>query len=305
MEEIYTIKNIRKTVGMDTQTFSTLVGLSEDRIRFLEESGGAPTEEELKKIMTALSMHYRTPARLPTIEDVRDNLLGQIAETLNLNIDKLSHPFLPQFDAYIEPLYREARNAIFLGLNNAALAMLYVLLEYVVKDIRHTAKEKQKGSPLSVEEEKEMERWTFGQACSVAHQEGIIDDAEKENLNCIGEWMRNPLIHSKLLKSTEGDKWGNVQSASLETGKTKMVELNGRDHKFIRKIMMLERNKNNAWPFFLWVENFISNKYADTIELAKEGKLGAMFMVKNSESQPGDSGKVKPAPAAPPGVAKG
>lgn len=279
MENVYTIEKIRKTVKMDQTQFSTVVGIPEGRIRDLEINGELPSAEELKKILNALSAHYRTPARLPTIEAVYTNLLEQIAETLWGNLEKLSHQFLPQFDAYIEPLYRETRNAIFLGLHTAALATSCVLLEYVIKDLVQNGREKAKGTTLSIQEEKEIEKLPFSKAVALAADEKIIDDEEREKLEWIGEWMRNPLMHSKLLKITENDKWANVQSASMSTGETKMMELNGKDHRFIRKVTKLERDKQDAWPFFLWVENFIAKKYAETIEKAQSGQLGAMFMM--------------------------
>ena len=279
MENVYTIERIRKTVKMDQPQFATVVGISEERIRDLEISGELPSAEELKKITNALSAHYRTPARFPTLEAVYTNLLQQIAETLWSNLEKLSHPFLPQFDAYIEPLYREARNANFLGLHTAALATSCVLLEYVIKDLIQDGRERAKGTMLSTEEEKEIEKLPFGKAVAIAVDEKIIDDEEREKLQWIGEWMRNPLMHSKLLKIAENDKWTNVQSVSMGTGETKMMELNGKDHRFIRKVTKRERDKQDAWPFFLWVESFIAKKYAGTIEKAQSGQLGAMFMM--------------------------
>ena len=70
----------------------------------------------------------------------------------------------------------------------------------------------------------------------------------------------------------------------MSTGETKMMELNGNDHRFVRKLMKLERDKQNAWPFFLWVEGFIAKKYAETIEKAKSGQLGAMFKVEGERA---------------------
>jgi len=279
MENVYSIEKIRKTAKMDQPQFATLVGISEERIRDLEVNGKPPAAEELKKILNALSVHYRTPEKLPTMEGVYTNLLQQISETLWGNLEKLSHQFIPQFDAYIASLYREARNAIFLDLHTAALATLCVLLEYVLKDLIQDGREKTKGAKLSTQEEKKIEKLMFGQAVAIAAEEKIIDDEEKENLQWIGEWMRNPLMHSKLLKITENDKWTNVQSASMSTGETKMTELNGKDHRFIRKVVKLERDKQEAWPFFLWVESFIAKKYAETIKKAQSGQLGAMFMM--------------------------
>lgn len=279
MENVYTIERIRKTVKMDQSKFATVVGIPEERIRDLELSGQPPSAEELKKITNALAAYYRTPAKLPTLEAVYTSLLQQIAETLWGNLEKLSHQFLPQFDAYIEPLYREARNAIFLGLHTAALATSCVLLEYVIKDLIQDGREKAKGTSLNTQEEKEIEKLMFWKAIAIAAEEKIIDDEERKKLQWIGEWMRNPLMHSKLLKITENDKWANVQSASMSTGETKMMELNGKDHRFIRKVIKLERDKQDAWPFFLWVESFIAKKYAGTIEKAQSGQLGAIFRV--------------------------
>ncbi len=281
MENMYTIEKIRKTVKMEQAQFATLVGIPDERVRNLEINGEPPSAEEWKKILNALSAHYRTPARLPTMEAVYANLLQQIAETLWGNLEKLSHPFLPQFDTYIETLYREARNAIFLGLHTAALATLCVLLEYVIKDLIQDSREKSKGMALSTQEEKEIERLMFGKAVAIAAEEKIIDDEEREKLQRIGEWMRNPLMHSKLLKITENDRWTNVRSVSMSTGETKTMELNGKEHRFIRKASKLERDKREAWPFFLWVESFIAKKYAETIEKAQSGQLGAMFRMED------------------------
>ncbi len=279
VEKIYTIGKIRKTVKMNQQQFAGLVGISEERIIHLETHEEKPTADELKQIINHLSAYYRTPKKLDTIEAVYANLLQQIADTLLGNIEKLTHNYLPQFDVYIETLYREARNAIFLDLHTSALATLCVLLEYVIKNLIQDSREKARGSDLILEEEKEIEKWTFGKALTVALEEKIIDQDEEERLRWISEWIRNPLIHSKLLKVTENDKWTNVQSASMSTGETKMVELYGKKHKFMRKITRLERDKQNAWPFFLWVESFILKKYADIIEKAQSGQLGAIFKI--------------------------
>lgn len=281
MDNIYTIERIRKTVKMDHKQFSDLVGISENRIRELEAKKEKPSAEELKQIINCLSNHYRNPKRLDTIEAVYANLLQQIAEVLWGNLEKMSHSFLPQFDAYIETLYREARNAIFLDLHTSALATLCILLEYVVKDLIQDAKEKLKGTTLNTKEEKEIEKLPFSKAVSIALEVKAIDEGEKKKLEWIGEWMRNPLMHSKLLKITENDKWANVQTASMSTGETKIIELNCKEHRCIRNITRFYRDQQNAWPFFLWVESFILKKYAETIEKARAGQLGAMFMVED------------------------
>src|SRR3989338_7963751 len=236
MDNLYTIERIRKTVKMDHKQFSDLVGISENRISELEVKKEKPSAEELKQIINCLSNHYRNPKRLDTIEAVYANLLQQIAEVLWGNLEKMSHSFLPQFDVYIETLYREARNAIFLDLHTSALATLCILLEYVVKDLVQDAKEKLKGTTLNTKEEKEIEKLPFSKAVSIALEVKAIDEGEKKKLEWIGEWMRNPLMHSKLLKTTENDKWANVQTASMSTGETKITELNCKKHRCIRKI---------------------------------------------------------------------
>lgn len=279
MEPAFIVDALRKTLKMDLPQFATLVEMDIERVRHLDSTAEKPTPDELKQIMERITERYRTPQRLDTLEEVYASLLEQIAETLAGNMDKLAHNYLPQFEIYIGALYREARNAILLGMPTAALTTLCVLLEYVIKDLIQDAQEAAKGSPLSLKEEKEIERWMFGMAVTKAREANIIVAEEEAHLREIGEWMRNPLMHSKLLKSTEDDHAPAVPVVSMETGEVSTAALHGKDDRFFRKITRLERDKGNAWPFFLWVESFIAKKYALIIEKARKGELGGVVMM--------------------------